>query len=167
MLDQPDQHGSHQERLVAVVAHILDLQHGIGSQQLAEVELVAAHQEAAGRAQPQAGQADLDEAEHIVGDPLAVADLLHDPYRGPLQVGEVRVAGVRVGVNRLTQGQIPARVLVHPGQSRAEHLRERLIRTEGRGEQRLDEIRVGLQRKPAALAVRCRFQRVESSRDRV
>ena len=167
VLGQPDQHGPHQERLVAVVAHVLDLEHGIGPQQLAEVELVTALQEAAGRAEPQAGQPHLDEAEHVVGDPLAVADLLHDPDRGPLEVGEVRVAGVGVGRDRLTQGQVPARVLVHPGQSRAEHLRERLIRPEGRDEQRLDQVRVGLQRKPAAVGVRRGFQRVEPGRDRV
>jgi hypothetical protein len=119
VLDQPDQHRPHQERLVAVVAHVLDLEHGVGPQQLAEVDLVAALQEAAGGTQAQAGQPHLDEAEHVVGDPLAVADFPDDPDRGPLQVGEVRVAGIGVRRDGLAQGQVPAGLLVYPGQRRA------------------------------------------------
>ena len=96
VLGQPDQHRPHQERLVAVVTHVLDLEHGVGPEQLAEVELVAALEEPAGGTEPQAGKPHLDEAEHVVGDPLAVADFLDDPDRGPLKIGEVRVAGVGV-----------------------------------------------------------------------
>src|SRR5271166_743587 len=79
VLGQPDQHGPHQERLVTVVPDVLYLEHGVRPQQLAEVDLVAALEKPAGRTEPQAGQPHLDEAEHIVGDPLAVADLPHDP----------------------------------------------------------------------------------------
>jgi hypothetical protein len=56
VLGQPDQHRSHQERLVAVVTHVLDLQHGVGAEQGAEVELVPALEEPAGGPEPQAGQ---------------------------------------------------------------------------------------------------------------
>jgi hypothetical protein len=87
VFDQPDQHRPHQERLVAVVTDVLDLEDGIGPEQLAEVELVTALQEPPGSTEPQAGKPHLDEAEHIVGDPLAVADFLDDPDRGPLKVG--------------------------------------------------------------------------------
>ena len=167
VLGQPDQHRSHQERLVAVVTDVLDLQHGVGAEQRAEVELVAALEEPAGGPEPQAGQPHLDEAEHVVGDPLAVADLPDDPDRGPLQVGQARVAGIGVRRDRLAQRQVPARVLVHPGQRRAEHLGEGLVRPEGRDEQRLDQVGVGLQREPAAFAVRRGLERVEAGRDRV
>ncbi len=112
VLGQPDQHRAHQEGLVAVVPHVLDLQHGVGLQQAAEIQLVAALQEAAGGAQPQAGQPHLDEAEHVVGDPLAVADLLDDPDRGPLQVGEGRIPRLRIGGVRLAQRHVPAGILV-------------------------------------------------------
>ena len=101
VLGQPDQDRSHQEGLVAVVADVLDLQHGIAGEQRAEVELMAALQEPAGGPEAQAGQPDLDEAEHVVGDPLAVADLPDDPDRGPLQVGQARVAGIGVRRDRL------------------------------------------------------------------
>jgi hypothetical protein len=127
VLDEPDQHHAHEERLVAVIAHVLDLEHGVGSQQSAEVELVAALEEPAGGAQPQAGKPHLDEAEHVVGDPLAVADVSHDLNRGPLEVGQGRVAGVGVRGDGLAQHHVPAGVLVHPGQRRAQHLRKRLI----------------------------------------
>jgi hypothetical protein len=68
VLGQPDQHRPHQERLVAVVTDVLDLQHGVAIEQGAEVELVPALEEPAGGPEAQAGQPDLDEAEHVVGD---------------------------------------------------------------------------------------------------
>src|SRR6185312_16518120 len=49
----------------------------------------------------------------------------------------------------------------------AEYLRERLLGLEGRDEQGLDQVRVRLQRKPAAFAVVRWLERVEPGRDRV
>src|SRR6202044_1866209 len=68
---------------------------------------------------------------------------------------------------RLAKRQVPARFLVHPAERGAEHLREGLFGLEGRGEQRLDQVRVRLQREPAARAVSRGLKRVEPGRDRV
>ena len=123
LLGQSDEHGTQAERLVAVVAHILHLKHGVGLQQPAEVESVAALDEPADRAEPEPGQPDPDEAEHVIGTALAVAGLPDDLLRGPLQIGEGRIPGVRVGHHGLAQRQIPSRLLVRSPQRGAKHLR--------------------------------------------
>ena len=91
VLGQPDQHGAHEERLVRVVADVFDLEHDVLPQQGPEVERVPADEEPAGGAAPEAGQPDPDEAEHVVGDPLGVADLRDDPFGCALQPGQGRV----------------------------------------------------------------------------
>ncbi len=172
MLGQPDQHDAHAEGLVAVVAHVLHLEHDVGLQQPAEVESMAALDEPADRAEPQPGQPRPDEAGHVIGTALAVARLADGLPRGPLQIGEVRIPGAAVGNYGLAQRQVPSRLLVRSPQRGAKHLRgrtpqARLARAERRDEQRLDEVRVGLQREPAALGVGRGLERVEPGRDRV
>ena len=167
VLSQPDEHRAHQKRLVRVVADVLDLEHHVPGQQRAEVDRVPALEEAAGRAVPEAGQPDPDEAEHVVGDPLGVADLGDDPFGRALQGGEGRVGGGVAAVGRLAEREVPARVLVDPAEGGAEHLRERLLGPEGRDEQRSDQVGVRLQREPGAGLIDRGLERVEPGRNRV
>ena len=167
MLHQAQQHGTHEERLVAVVSDVFDLQDRVAPQQLAEVDRVAALQEPPGRAEAQAGKPHGDEPVHVGLDVLAVADLPdHLPGR-PLKIGQARVAGPHVRGPGFTQGQVPPGVLVHPRQRRAEHLREGLFGLEGGEEKGADEVGVGLQGEPVPRLVSRRFQRVQPGGDRI
>jgi len=159
VLGQPDEHGAHEEGLVPVVSHILDLEHDVVAHQRAEIDLVAAFEEPARRPLPQARQPHPDEAEHVVGDALAVADLADHLFSRALQIGQRGVPGG--DFRRLAEREVPAGLLVCPGQRRAEHLRERLLGLERRDEKGLYQIRVGLQRKPRA-AVAGRLERVQA-----
>ena len=64
------------------------------SQQRGEVQRVAALEEPAGGAEPQAAEPDLDEPADVVGDLLAVPDLVDHRLGGALQVAQGRVARV-------------------------------------------------------------------------
>ena len=165
VLGQPDEDGAHQEGLVRVVSDVLNLEHDVLPQQGAEVDRVTALEEPAGRAEPQARQPDPDEPEHVVGDPLAIADLGDHTLGGALEGGKRRVS--RFTCARLAERQIPAGLLVRPCQGGAEHLRERLLGPERGDEQRPDQVRVRLQRKPVTAGVRGGFERVQPGRDRV
>ena len=98
VLGEPDQHGSDQERLVLVVADVLDLEHHVTVQQLPEVQLVAAFEEPAGRAQPQAAQPDSDESPHVPLHLRPVGGLAHHHVRGRLQIPSAGYAGQTPGV---------------------------------------------------------------------
>src|SRR5262249_49398399 len=102
-----------------------DLEHHVFLQQLAEVKRVPALEESSGRAKPEARQPNPHETEHVVGDPLAVADLGDHLLGGALQIGQHGVC--RRGPPRLAERVIPTGLLVHPGERSAEHLRERLL----------------------------------------
>ena len=167
VLGQLDQHGPHQERLVAVVADVLDLEHDIAAHELPEVDRVAALEEPARGAQAQARDPDRDEPAHVVGDLAAVTDLGHDPLGRGLQIGQSWVPGADPGRDRLAQGQIPACLLVHPGHRGRQHLRERLVGGERREEQGPDQVGVGLQREAPAFGVGGRREGVDPGGDLV
>ena len=164
VLGQPDQHGAHQERLVPVIAGVLDLEHHVAVQQRREVQRVTALEEPAGGAQPQAGDPDRDEAADVVGDLPAVADLVDDLQRGGLQVLQRGVAGDQAGAGGLTGHQVPAGVLITPGQRGRQDLGERLVGLEGGQEQRPDQVGVGLQREPGAIGAGRGLERVDPGR---
>src|SRR5687767_8190166 len=130
MLHELDEQSAHEERLVPVVADVFDLEDHVVARAGCEVERVAALDEPSGRTKAQAGQADPDEAADVVGDLLAVSDLVDDPFRGLLQITKRRPARRGTRYARLAERQVPAEFLVAAGQRAAEYLRERLVGVE-------------------------------------
>ena len=163
MLRQPHQDRPGRERLVRVVADVLDLEHHVAAAEPREVQFVAALEKAAGGAQPQAAQPDLDEALHIRGHVGAVADVGHHGGGDPLQVAEGGVAPAGVRRARARGGRDPTRAPRSSGSVLSrEDLRERLRRLKRGQEQGADQVDMCLQGK-----ARDRFQRVEAGGRRI
>ena len=156
VLDQADQHGAHQEGLVPVIAGVLDLQHHVAVQQPGEVQRMAALEEPAGGALAQAGDPHRDKPADVVGDLAAVADVVYHLHRGGLQVLQRRVTGLDARAGGLAGHQVPAGVLIAPGQGRRQDLRKRLAGLERGQEQGPNQVGVGLQREPRAIWRRAR-----------
>ena len=76
--------------------------------------------------------------------------------RGGLQVLQPRVGGLDAGGGGLAGDQVPAGLLVAPGQGGGQDLRERLVGLERGQEQGAQQVRVGLQREPGAVRARRR-----------
>src|SRR5207249_975440 len=83
--------GSYHERLVLIIGDALDLEHDVAVQQGREVERVPTLEEAPRGTGPQASDADVYEALHVLAHVLAITDLLHDLEGATLKASEGRV----------------------------------------------------------------------------
>ena len=158
VLDDADQHRTHQERLVLVVGDGLELEHDVASQQAADVERMTALEEPAGRAAAQAPDSDVDEAPDVGRYFLAVADAVHHVASRRLQLTQGRVArpdelgGLVVPETGLGRGpqlpgdQVPAGAGVAPQQRLGQDLGKRLVCLERGEEQGAHQVGVALQR---------------------
>src|ERR1700678_2960501 len=162
--DEVDRDGAYEEGFVAVVACVFDFQHDIGGEQPGEVEGVGAVEEPAGGAQAQAADPDGDETADVVGDLAAVPDLVHDGDRGGLEVFQTGIGGPHAGGERLAGEEIPAGLLITPGQGGGQDLGEGFIGLERGEEQGPEQVGVGLQREPGAFGAGGGFERVNPGR---
>ena len=149
VLGQPDQHRSHQERLVPVVADVLDLEHDVAASSLAKSRGWPPSRNRPVGAQAQAGQIRTwTKPRTLSVTSRAVADLV-DHALGRCAAGRPgRGSAARRRDGGLAGDQVPAGVLVAAGQRGRQDLRERLVGLEGGQEQRPDQVGVGLQREP-------------------